>query len=135
MSRLHVTATREATFMDLFLREVNSCRSNPLLPPANPPNAACATGLKELKSVFEWTSLGPSPPCNIVFAWHGTPVQQVEAVCHDGPRAFRTTDGGYFGTRSYFAAELEYFPRNPQPAAAQPFPLYKWGGFDTTSPT
>ncbi len=29
-------------------------------------------------------------------------------MCRDGPRAFRTTDGGYFGAGSYFALELEY---------------------------
>jgi hypothetical protein len=46
-----------------------------------------------------------------VFAWHGTPAQYVEAVCRDGPRAFRTTDGGFFGAGSYFAAELEYATR------------------------
>jgi hypothetical protein len=35
----------------------------------------------------------------------------VEAVCRDGPRAFRTTDGGFFGAGSYFAMELEYATR------------------------
>jgi hypothetical protein len=35
----------------------------------------------------------------------------VEAVCRDGPRAFRTTDGGFFGAGSYFALELEYATR------------------------
>jgi hypothetical protein len=32
-------------------------------------------------------------------------------VCRDGPRAFRTTDGGFFGAGSYFALELEYATR------------------------
>jgi hypothetical protein len=35
----------------------------------------------------------------------------VEAVCRDGPRAFRTTDGGFFGAGSYFAVELDYATR------------------------
>ncbi len=35
----------------------------------------------------------------------------MEAVCRDGPRAFRTTDGGFFGAGSYFAVELEYATR------------------------
>ena len=48
-----------------------------------------------------------------MFAWHGTPAQHVQAVCRDGPRAFRTTDGGFFGAGcgSYFAVELEYATR------------------------
>ncbi len=32
-------------------------------------------------------------------------------MCRDGPRAFRTTDGGFFGAGSYFALELEYATR------------------------
>jgi hypothetical protein len=82
-----------------------------MLRPANRPDATCVAGLNKLKSVFERSSLGASPPCNIVFAWHGTPAQYVEAVCRDGPRAFRTTDGGFFGAGSYFAVELEYATR------------------------
>ena len=46
-----------------------------------------------------------------MFAWHGTPAQHVQAVCRNGPRALRTTDGGYFGAGSYFALELEYATR------------------------
>ena len=111
VSRVNVPGARVATFMDLFMREVNSRSSNPMLRPDNPANAACAAGLHKLKSLFEWTCLGPSPPCNIVFAWHGTPAQHVQAVCRDGPRAFRTTDGGFFGAGSYFAVELEYATR------------------------
>ena len=53
----------------------------------------------------------PTPPCNIVSAWHGTPTKYVEAVCRDIPRAFRTTDGGFVGAGSYFAVELEYATR------------------------
>ena len=109
--RVVVGGSRAATFLDLFLREAGSRSSNPMLRPANRPDAACVAGLNKLKSVFERTSLGASPPCNIVFAWHGTPAQYVEAVCRDGPRAFRTTDGGFFGAGSYFAVELEYATR------------------------
>ena len=90
---------------------MNSRSSNILMQPPNPTDAAFAAGLTKLKSLFERTCLGPSPPCNIVFAWHGTPAQYVEAVCRDGPRAFRTTDGGFFGAGSYFAVELEYATR------------------------
>ena len=32
-------------------------------------------------------------------------------MCRDGPRAFRTTDGGFFGAGSYFAMEMEYATR------------------------
>ena len=44
------------------------------------------------------------PVCNFVRRY-------VEAVCRDGPRPFRTTDGGFFGAGSYFALELEYATR------------------------
>ena len=111
ISRVNVSSARMATYMDIFLRETNSRSSNPMLRPANPTHAAFTAGLGKLKSMFERTCLGPSPPCNIVLAWHGTPAQHVEAVCRDGPRAFRTTDGGFFGAGSYFAMELEYATR------------------------
>ena len=109
--RVQLGGARVATYMDLFNREASSRSSNPMLRPANPTDAASVAGLRSLTSVFERTCLGPSPPCNIVFAWHGTPAQHVEAVCRDGPRAFRTTDGGFFGAGSYFALELEYATR------------------------
>jgi serine/threonine protein kinase len=111
ISRVNVSSSRMATYMDLFMREMNSRSSNLMLRPANPTDSASVAGLRTLKSVFERTCLGPSPPCNIVFAWHGTPAQYVQAVCRDGPRAFRTTDGGFFGAGSYFALELEYAAR------------------------
>ncbi len=109
--RVVVGGSRTATYLDLFMREASSRSSNPMLRPPNPPDAAFAAGLKTLKGAFERTCLGPSPPCNIVFAWHGSAAQHVEAVCRDGPRAFRTTDGGFFGAGSYFALELEYAAR------------------------
>jgi hypothetical protein len=111
ISRVLLGGARMATYMDLFMREMSSRSSNPMLRPANHSDVACIAGLNKLKSLFERTCLVASPPCNIVFAWHGTPVQHVEAVCRDGPRAFRTTDGGFFGAGSYFAAELEYATR------------------------
>ena len=109
--RVTMDSARMATYMNLFMREASSRSRNPMLRPANPTDPACVAGLNKLKSLFERTCLGASPPCNIVFAWHGTPAQYVEAVCRDGPRAFRTTDGGFFGAGSYFAAELEYATR------------------------
>ena len=109
--RVQLASARVATHMDLFAREISSRSSNPMLRPTNPTDAAFAAGLNKLMAAFEPTCLGPSPPCNIVFAWHGTPAQHVQAVCRDGPRAFRTTDGGFFGAGSYFAMELEYATR------------------------
>ncbi len=111
ISRVNASSARMATYTELFLREASSRSSNPMLRPANRADAACVAGLNKLKSVFERTCLGASPPCNIVLAWHGTPAQYVEAVCRDGPRAFRTTEGGFFGAGSYFAVELEYAAR------------------------
>ena len=75
--RVVVGGSRTATYLDLFMREASSRSSNPMLRPANPPDAAFAAGLNTLKSVFEPSCLGASPPCNIVFAWHGTPAQYV----------------------------------------------------------
>ena len=111
--RVQLSVARMATYMDLFAREVISRMKNPALNPNNPIDPAFAAGLCKLKTLFEHLSptLGPSPPCNIVFAWHGTPAQHVESVCRDGPRSFRTTDGGFFGAGSYFAMELEYATR------------------------
>ena len=111
ISRVNVSSARMAMYTDLFMREASSRSSNPMLRPPNPTDPACVAGLGKLQSLFERTCLGASPPCNIVFAWHGTPAQYVEAVCRDGPRAFRTTDGGFFGAGSYFAVELEYATR------------------------
>ena len=111
ISRVSVSSARMATYTDLFMREASSRSSNPMLRPPNPTDPACVAGLGKLQSLFERTCLGASPPCNIVFAWHGTPAQHVEAVCRDGPRAFRTTDGGFFGAGSYFAVELDYATR------------------------
>jgi serine/threonine protein kinase len=75
--RVHVGASRTATYLDLFMREASSRSSNPMLRPANPADAAFEAGLGKLKSLFERTCLGASPPCNIVLAWHGTPAQYV----------------------------------------------------------
>jgi hypothetical protein len=111
ISRVLLGGARNATYLDLFMREASSRSSNPMLRPANPSDYSCIAGLNKLKSLFERTCMGTSPPCNIVFAWHSTPVQYVEAVCRDGPRAFRITDGGFFGAGSYFAVELEYATR------------------------
>ncbi len=108
ISRVLLGGARVSTYLDMFMREMNSRRHNPLLRPDNFTDSAFVAGLNKLKSLFEHTCLGPSPSCNIVFAWHGTPAEHVEAVCRDGPRAFRTTDGGFFGAGSYFAMELEY---------------------------
>ena len=92
-----------------------------MLRPSNHTDAACVAGPSKLKGAFERTCLGPSPPCNIVFAWHGTPAQHVEAVCRDGPRAFRTTDGGFFGAGSYFALQLQYATRYALMQVRPPF--------------
>jgi hypothetical protein len=126
ISRVNVSSARMATYMDIFLRETNSRSSNPMLRPTNPTHAAFSAGLGKLKSMFERTCLGPSPPCNIVFAWHGTPALHVEAVCRDGPRAFRPTDGGFFGAGSYFALELDYAARYAMlqaPSASGEYPV------------
>jgi hypothetical protein len=108
ISRVLLDQARMSSYVNLFMQEMNSRRINSMLNPTNHTDSAYIAGLNRLQSLFEPTCLGRDLPCNIVFAWHGTPAQHVEAVCRDGPRAFRTTDGGFFGAGSYFAAELEY---------------------------
>jgi serine/threonine protein kinase len=75
--RVVVGSSRMAFFLHLFMREANSRSSNAKLRPANATDAACVAGLNKLKSLFERTCLGASPPCNIVLAWHGTSAQYV----------------------------------------------------------
>jgi hypothetical protein len=118
--RVQLDSARMATYMDLFNREISSRIKNPFLNPTNTIDAAFVAGVNKLKGAFERTCLGPSSPCNIVFVWHGTPAQYVEAVCRDGPRALRTTDGGFFGAGSYFALELEYATRYAMMKVRQP---------------
>jgi serine/threonine protein kinase/Leucine-rich repeat (LRR) protein len=47
----------------------------------------------------------------IVFAWHGTPEERLDAVCRDGLRVLRGRDGGYFGEGVYLAMEADYARR------------------------
>ena len=44
----------------------------------------------------------------VLFAWHGSDFQAIDAICRDGARGFRTTDGGYFGAGTYCAIECAY---------------------------
>jgi hypothetical protein len=53
----------------------------------------------------------------IVFAWHGTPADRLDAVCRDGLRGLRGRDEGYFGAGVYFAMEADYARRY----ASEPF--------------
>jgi hypothetical protein len=92
-------------------REVGSRQSNPKLRPSNFSDSASVAGLEALKQCFEASSHGAGSACNVVLAWHGPPSEHVEAVCRDNPRAFRTTDGGFFGAGSYFALEVDYAAR------------------------
>lgn len=91
-------------------REVNSC-----LRVGNAPDEASKAALDRLKQAFVPVANqnGHSVRSRIVLAWHGT--KYVEGVCRDGPRALRTTDGGYFGAGSYFALEAAYAARYSQP--------------------
>jgi hypothetical protein len=109
VSRVCVDKSREDAFCSQLNREAGSRQLNPLLRPENFSDPAFLSGLQALKEVFETSSYGANPQCNIVMAWHGT--QRVTEVCRDGPRAFRLTDSGFFGAGSYFAIELDYAAR------------------------
>ena len=74
-------------------------------------------------------SPGPLQP-RVGLARHARAVRGGGPVCRDGPRAFRTTDGGFFGAGSYFAVELEYATRYAmircrcaRPVTGRPLPL------------
>jgi serine/threonine protein kinase/Leucine-rich repeat (LRR) protein len=47
----------------------------------------------------------------IVFAWHGTSENRLDAVCRDGLRILRGRDGGFFGSGVYLAMEADYARR------------------------
>jgi hypothetical protein len=47
----------------------------------------------------------------IVFAWHGTSENRLDAVCRDGLRILRGRDGGFFGDGVYLAMEADYARR------------------------
>jgi serine/threonine protein kinase len=47
----------------------------------------------------------------IIFAWHGTPKNLVDAVCRDGLRTLRETDAGFFGDGVYLTMEADYARR------------------------
>jgi hypothetical protein len=111
VSRVCVDRSREEAFCSMVEREGSSRQSNPKLRPSNFTDPATVAGLEALKRCFEASYYGVNSACNIVFAWHGPPLQHVEAVCRDNPRSFRTTDGGFFGAGSYFALELDYAAR------------------------
>ena len=111
ISHVHVNGQSESSFCNQLLCAAKSRSSNPLLRPENHTDPASVDGLRKLTEAFEVTCLGVNPMANIVMAWHGTPAIHVEAVCRDGPRAFRFTDAGYFGAGSYFALELDYASR------------------------
>ena len=98
----------ESSFCDMFIRANDSRKQNVLMRPDNFTDDASVAGLTKLTASFEGTSLGLNPAANIVMAWHGTDARYVENVCRAGMRAFRFTDGGYFGTGSYVALEQEY---------------------------
>jgi len=116
IDRVIVNNARMASYMQSLREEMDSLNRNPVLRPENPISTAFSSGLAALTNKFEriYPAGGDIPqsfPCNIVFAWHVTPPQHVEAVCRDGPRPLRTTDGGYFGAGSYFALEMNYAAR------------------------
>jgi serine/threonine protein kinase/Leucine-rich repeat (LRR) protein len=54
---------------------------------------------------------GSDDLARVVFAWHGTPEDRLDAVCRDGLRILRGRDSGFFGDGAYFAMEADYARR------------------------
>ena len=110
-----VRTRREAAFCSDIIRESERIRGAPAhLKPRAPDslqNADFCRGLTYFNSVCEQTEAGICDHAKVMLAWHGTKWSAVESVCTYGPRAFRTTDGGYFGAGSYFAVECAYASR------------------------
>jgi hypothetical protein len=116
LSRVSMVRTRrEAAFCSDIIRESERIPGalSHLKPraPDDLQNADFCLGLTYFNSVCEQTEAGICDHAKVMLAWHGANVNAVESVCTYGPRAFRITDGGYFGTGSYFAAECAYASR------------------------
>ncbi|CUG88587.1 Hypothetical protein, putative [Bodo saltans] len=109
VTRLSLVCTESDVFFTLHERERVSRAQNPELcvDLELSVNLDRMAAIDKLKAMFE-DLIVPQPGARIVFAWHGVPANAVTAVCRDGPRNFRKTDGGYFGAGSYFALEAEY---------------------------
>jgi len=116
LSRISIVRTRrEANFCSEIIRESEGIakRLPRLIPKAPDPldNVDFKRGLDFFNSMCEQTFAGVCDNTKVMLAWHGTGANAVESVCRDGPRAFRTTDGGYFGAGAYFAVECAYASR------------------------
>jgi len=83
-----------------------------MLRPSNHTDAACVAGPSKLKSAFERTCLGPSPPLQhrVCLARYAR-AARAGCVPRRHPRAFTTTDGGFVGAGSYFALQLQHATR------------------------
>ncbi len=77
-----------------------------------------SSGMNVFQSMCETTPPGLCHHAKVTLAWCGKSANIVENVCRDGPRAFRTTDPGYFGGESYFAVECAYASRYASPKTA-----------------
>ncbi len=113
LSRIPIVRTRrEASFCSEIIRESEGIakRLPRLIPKARDPlvNVDFERGLDFFNSMCEQTFAGVCDNTKVMLALHGTGANEVESVCRDGPRAFRTTDRGYFGAGSYFAVECAY---------------------------
>jgi hypothetical protein len=116
LSRVSMVRTRrEAAFCSDIIRESDRIPGAPAnikpLAPDHQQNADFCRGLDFFNNVCVQTFQNICDHAKVILAWHGTNVNAVESVCTYGPRAFRKTDGGYFGAGSYFAVECAYASR------------------------
>jgi hypothetical protein len=63
----------------------------------------------------------------VVFAWHGSRPDNIESLCQNGPRSYRLTDGGFFGSGSYLALECAYASRYSEAIYPNFYPDYDDG--------
>jgi hypothetical protein len=57
------------------------------------------------------TDSGNYGQARVVFAWHGTSANRLDAVCREGLRVLRERDSGFFGDGVYLAMEADYARR------------------------
>jgi serine/threonine protein kinase/Leucine-rich repeat (LRR) protein len=88
---------------------------------ASPPSSTAAKAARAVLDAFAATTAPHLQPLvnasangsndgrsQIVFAWHGTPETNIDAVCRDGLRRLPSRDHGFFGIGVYLAMEAAY---------------------------
>jgi hypothetical protein len=118
-----VITSRDRDFCEHIKRESQSIQKRPPRLKPEPPTSTSKTpppasvvrdfkaGSDFFESKCEETVPGVCNDVKVLFAWHGSDFTAIDAICRDGARGFRTTDGGFFGAGTYCAIECAYASR------------------------